>query len=92
MFAQDTALAGQFVQQWKLRMRAQEATMKGIANSNLRRLLAGNKSCNCADIDGGDTAQSRKSSPRYRGPAEILEIDETGVTASFQSQTFKVAR
>ena len=27
-FAQDTSLAGQFVNQWKLRMRAQEATLK----------------------------------------------------------------
>ena len=26
------------------------------------------------------------------GPAKVLEIDETGVTAHFQSQTFKVAR
>ena len=26
------------------------------------------------------------------GPAQVLEIDETGVTAHFQSQTFKVAR
>ena len=26
------------------------------------------------------------------GPAAILDIDETGVTASFQSRTFKVAR
>ena len=27
-----------------------------------------------------------------KGPAKILDIDETGVTANFQSQTFKVAR
>ena len=33
LFAQDTTPAGQFVQQWKLRMRAQEATLKGVANS-----------------------------------------------------------
>ena len=42
LFAQDTALAGQFVQQWKLRMRAHEATLKQVANSKLRRLLARN--------------------------------------------------
>ena len=51
MFAQDTFLAGQFVQQWKLRMKAQEATLKAIANSKLRRLLAHNKTFNCAAID-----------------------------------------
>ena len=54
LFAQDTSLAGQFVQQWKLRMRAQEATLKEVANSNLRRLLARNKTFNCAEIDVGD--------------------------------------
>ena len=35
---------------------------------------------------------NRKSSPRRRGPAKVLEIDETGVAVYFQSQTFKVAR
>ena len=97
MFAQDTSLAGRLVQQWELRMRAQEATLKEIARSKLRRLLAYSKSFNCADIAGGDDvpfykAQSRKGPPRWRGPAKILEIDETGVTAPFQSQTFNVAR
>ena len=32
-FAMDTSLAGQFVQQWEMRMRAQEAALKEIANS-----------------------------------------------------------
>ena len=45
----------------------------------------------------GETALSYKSTkkegaPRRRGPAKILDIDETGATAKFQSQTFKVAR
>ena len=40
MFAQDTSLAGQFVQQWKLRMKAQEAALMEIANIKLRRPLA----------------------------------------------------
>ena len=35
---------------------------------------------------------TRKSAPRRRGPAKILDIDETGVTVKFQSQSFKVAR
>ena len=38
MFAQDTSLAGQFVQRWKLRIRAQEATLKDVTDSKLRRL------------------------------------------------------
>ena len=56
LFAQDTSLAGQFVQQWKLQMRAQEATLKEVANSKFRRFLARNKTSNCAEIDVGDTA------------------------------------
>ena len=43
MFAQDTSLAGQFVQQRKLRMRAQEAALQEVAKSKLRRLLPRNK-------------------------------------------------
>ena len=96
MFAQDTSISGQFVQQWKLRMKAQEAAMKEIANSKLRRLLAYNKTFECTDIKMGDTvlfykSPHRKSHPRWRGPAKILDIDETGVTVKFQSQSFKVA-
>ena len=37
-------------------------------------------------------APHRKSHPRWRGPATILDIDETGVLVKFQSQSFKVAR
>ena len=40
MFAQETSLAGQFVQLWKLRMRAREVALKEVANSKLRRLFA----------------------------------------------------
>ena len=97
MFAQDASLAGHFTQQWKLRAKAQEATLKDIAKSKLRRLLARNKTPNCAEIDVGDMAifykaQNRKSSLRWGGPAKVQEIDETGVTVSFQIQHFKVAR
>ena len=41
--AQDALLAGQCAQQRKLRMRAQDAPLEEVANSNLRRLLANNK-------------------------------------------------
>ena len=97
VFAQDTPLSGQFAHQWKLRMMAQEAALNEIASSKLRRSLAFNKSCACADVKIGDAilcnkAQRKKSTPRRRGPALILDIDETGVTAKVQSQTLKVAR
>ena len=53
MFAQDSPVAGQFVQRWKLRVRAQGATLKEVANSEPRRLLERKKSFNCADIAVG---------------------------------------
>ena len=85
LFAQDTSISGQFVQQWQLRIRAQEAALKEIANSKLRRLLAYDKTFGCVGIKVGDTvlfykAPQRKSNPRWRGPAAILEIDESGHT------------
>ena len=52
-------------------MMAQEAALKEVANSKLRRLLAHNKTFNCTDIKVGDTvlfykAPHRKSHPRWR--------------------------
>ena len=78
-------------------MRAQEAVLKEVANSIFRRLLAYTKSFNCADANAGDSvlfheAQNRRSSPRLRGPAKILDIDETGATVTFRRQTFMAAR
>ena len=55
LFAQDTSISGQFVQQWQLRIRAQEAALKEIADSKLRRLLAYNKTFDCVDINAGDS-------------------------------------
>ena len=46
VFAHDTSVAGRFAQQWQLRLKAQEATLKEIAKSKLRRLLAYEKSFN----------------------------------------------
>ena len=97
LFAKETSLSGQLVLQSKLRMMAQEAAAKGAANSKLRSLLAYNKSSKCTDVQIGDTAPfyeaiHRKSTPRWRGPAKTLDIDEPGATVEFQSQTFKVAR
>ena len=53
LFAQDTSLSGQFVAQWKLRMLAQEAALKEIANSKLRRILAFNNSFGNVDVAVG---------------------------------------
>ena len=97
LFAQDTSLSGQFVANWKLRMLAQEAALKEIANSKLRRILAFNNSFESVDVKVGDEvlfykAPTKKSIPRWRGPAKVLLIDESGVTLSFQGLTFKVAR
>ena len=40
LFAQDTSASGQFAQEWKPRIMAQEAALKEVATSKLRRLLA----------------------------------------------------
>ena len=74
-----------------------ESESEGKASSNLRRLLARKKAFNCAEADIGDMelfykAQNRKGLPRWRGPAKVIGMDESGVTVTFQSQTFKVAR
>ena len=76
---------------------AQEAALQEKASSSLRRLLAFHKSFTCTDEQIGETApfskaQNKKSTPQWRGPALILDIDETGVTVKLQSQVFKVAR
>ena len=78
-------------------MRAREAALKEVADSKLRRLLANAKSFICADIPIGDSvlfykAQHRESSTQWRGPANVQEMGETGVTATSQSQTLKAAR
>ena len=72
LFAQDTSASGQFVQQWKLRMMAQEAALKEVANSKLRRLLAQTKTLNYTEIKVGDSvlfykASHQKSQPRWGG-------------------------
>ena len=78
-------------------MMAQEAALRDIAISRLRRILAFNNSFNSVDVCvGGEApfyeAPSRKSSPRRRGPAKVLLLDESGAALAFQGQAFKVAR
>ena len=88
--AQEIASSGQFVRQWMLRTMAREAVLEEIANSSLRRVSAFDKSFTCADVKIGDTvlvykAQSKKNALRRRGPAMIMDVDDTGVTMKFQS-------
>ena len=78
-------------------MVAQEAALKEVAISKLRRSLAYNKSVKRADVQiGGATlshkAMNREGAPRRRGPAKILDIGEIHGTAKMQSQTSKAAR
>ena len=76
---------------------AMEVANEGAGRGPLRRLLAYSKSFICADIAGGDSVlacetQSREVFPRWRGPTKLFDIEETGATATFQRQTFEVAR
>ena len=76
---------------------AQEAAPKEVANSTLRRLLAYSKSFNCTVAKIGDSvlpfkAVNQRSASRRRGPAKILDIDNTRVTVRFRGPTSKVAR
>ena len=74
-------------------MMAQEAALKKVATGKSRRLLAYNKSSKRTDVQIDDTvllpkAMDRKSAPRRRGPAKILDIDEPGETVKPQPTTF----
>ena len=75
---------------------AQEAAVEEIANGRLRWLSACNEFF-FLDVEIGDAvlsykAQKKKSAPRRRAPALILDIDDAGVTVKFQPQVSKVAR
>ena len=96
LFAQDVSQSGRFAQQWKLRMMAQGAALKKVANNKLPRLLVCTEFFNCTNVQICDTSLSyktanRKSAPRRRGPADIPGIDETGATARFQPPALNVA-
>ena len=92
--AQGFSPGGQFVQQVKLRMVAREAALREIAKSKSLRPSAQNKSFDCADVKAGAPVISLlvRISPRQRGPAVILGIDETGAAAKFQGHVSAVAR
>ena len=76
---------------------AQGTLLKGMPNGNLLRISDCDKTFSSTDIEVGDSAAlcqqlRRKSAPGWRGPAIILDFDDTGATAKFQRQTFKIAR
>ena len=56
LFAQDPPLSGQFAQQRKLRMMAQEAAAEAAANSKLRRLPEHNSPVSRTGVEMGHPA------------------------------------
>ena len=77
-------------------MMAQEVALKEVANSKRRRLLAHRKAARCAGVKIGHSvrlqkAPNRKSLPKWRGPACILDIYEMGKAVRYLSRTFGVA-
>ena len=96
-FVQNTSATSHFTPRWKLGVMAQGAMLKGMANSKLRRILDRDQSFECTGIRVGDSAIfyeqiSRKSTPEWRGPAIVSDIDENSVTAKFQSRTVENSR
>ena len=86
-FAQDPSHSGQFAQQWKLRMMAQGASLKGVAISKLRRLPAYNEPFGRTDVRIGDAAlfckaMDRESAPRSRRLWAWLESRGNQVSVS----------
>ena len=97
LFAKDSSFSRQFVRQCDLRMGSWQGASKEAANSKLLRLLAYKKSFKCTGVRIGDAplfyrAMNRRGARRRRGPAKILDIDETGVPVKFQYPTFRAAR
>ena len=78
-------------------MTTQDAALKEAPNSKLRRLLAYKKSFKCTGVRIGDAplfyrAMNRRGARRRRGPAKIVDIEETGLPVKFQYPTFRAAR
>ena len=78
-------------------MTAQDAMLKEMGNGKLRRILDRNQTFENTDTAVGDPEIfhkqiSCKSAPKRRRPAVILDIDATGATVKFQSQSSKIAR
>ena len=75
----------------------QDAALKDIATSTLRRQLAHNKSFDSIYVKVGGSVivykpVGRKSAPKRRGLPGMLDIYGAGVTATLPRHTFQVAR
>ena len=86
LFATAVSISGQPAPQRELRMMAKEAALKEVGHSKVRRLPAYSGTCDCADVEFGDSAlfltmPNRESHPKLRVPARILDIAETGAVA-----------
>ena len=68
-FAQVASVSGQFAQHWTLRILAQEAAPKELANGRLRRLLAPYRPFTFTDVRIGDTALFSTGSEQDVRPA-----------------------
>ena len=69
-------------------MTAQEAALKGVANSKLSRLLALNKTSDCTGVKIGDSLLLNKapnwaSALKWGRPARVPDIGETGATVKY---------
>ena len=90
-FAKDTSISGETCDSGAHNQTSASARIK------LRRLLANNKSFDCPEfpIRGAVPPPkflTRKSAPRRRGQAVVLDIDDAGVTAKIPGRIFEVAR
>ena len=91
LFSQDTSVSGQFARQWELRMMAQGAALI-VTFWRKRRLTAPTLRLGTRISLTRRPRGTRISLTKRTGLACILDIDGTGATARYQSQTFVVAR
>ena len=71
--------------------------LEGVSDSKWRRIAGRGQTFGGADVTIGDSTipckqMSIESTPKWRAPAVIFGIGETGAAAKFQSQTSKIAR
>ena len=89
-FPRGASASRRIVQQRKLRAMVQEATLKRAVSTKLRCSLVRKKTFPSSEIKVGDSVIierqiCRESSPKWRRPAVILDIDETGATEVSES-------
>ena len=95
-FVRNTSLSGQFTFQGAMRVTSQKELLKETGNSKSRRISDCDQTPKSVGVSVGDSAISyerisRKSAPKWRGLAIILDIGEAGATAKFRSQTLTIA-